>query len=612
MAERQLLVAPSYIESWERLDARLKLETNEAIARLCDDPRHPGLKTKKWRGIDAYSARVTRKYRLIFARLDDGRPVLLWVDNHDEARYWVEQHRADIDSLVKRATVMQLAGEGVPRPVPRASADDPVPVAGPGVLAEMAERGFHDYFAALDEGQVKLVTLDAQGRSAPVFVRAGAGTGKTVVAIRRALHLAERPEPGCGPVLYLCFNQVLMRTVRETIDALAAPGARDRIEVSTFNHWSAEYLQAHGRAVDVDDDGTRLTAAIRRLRGGLTQAQREAIADLSATEIAREIRGVLRPNQFGSLDEYLDLTRPAGQGTIRRPQREAIWELNRLTSPAAGGPCQWDDQIEIARSILVGDRERPPSQAVLVDEGQDCSPVMVRLAKALVAGEEGRLMFFADPAQSIYPGRFLWARREIDPGERQRRTLHVPYRSTRQILALAASLYGSDVEMRREVGELHESDRDGPLPVLAEFRGADEELAFVAAAIRAELADGRRPWEIGVLTSTNARRDEARDRLAAEGVRVRALDRAAPDGASVSAATVHSAKGLDFASVYLLDVTPRDGAADAQRAQLYVALTRSSRALTIVCRPETRSPLLGDLDPARYRTHEGGEAAWEA
>ena len=609
---------PGYFRACARLPGHILNGANGALQQLCANPRYPGLHNELLDTIggtdlpvEVRSIRVQREYRVIYAKPDD-RIVALHVDNHDEAYAWKDRNLRAIPGQVERAEPLLIPGAA--DPAPEAGPADRRPPASDPLTGEAAERGLGGYLTAIGREQALVVDLDTTGRTGLAFVKGGAGTGKSAIAIHRAIRLASAPELGCGPVLYLCFNQVLMRTVRETIDALAAPGAQDRIEVSTFNHWSAEYLQAHGRAVDVDDDGARLTAAIQRLRGGLAQAQREAIADLSADEIAREIRGVLRPNQFGSLDEYRNTERPRSRGFQRlgQPQREAIWELNRLTSPAAGGPCQWDDQIEIARSILVGDRERPPSQAVLVDEAQDCSPVMARLAKALAAGEERRLMVFADPAQSIYPNGFLWAQSEFRPRGAQVRTLRVPYRSTRQIHALAASLYGSDGEMRREAGELHESRRDGPLPVLAEFRGADEELAFVAAAIRAEIADGRRPWEIGVIASTNARRDEARDRLAAEGVPVRALDRAAPDGASVSAATVHSAKGLDFASVYLLDVTPRDGAAGAQRAQLYVALTRSSRALTIVCRPETRSPLLGDLDPARYRAHEGGAAAGEA
>jgi len=608
-----LLVGPHYPNGWGRLNERLQAQAQETVATLCANPRSPGLNTEALfaaGGVGVYSARVTRQYRLIFARLDDDRPVLLWIDNHDEAYGWARQRRSAIATLVKRAEGMHLATGGLPPSVPRASEHDPLPVANPDVLAEMAKRGFPHYFAALDDRQVRLVTLDIRDRAEPVFVKAGAGTGKTVVAIRRAIHLAERPEMGYGPVLYLCFNQVLMQTVRRTIEALAPPGSRNRIEVSTFHHWSARYLDLHDINLEIDQNGGQLTAAVNRLRRQLPAGHRDNLANIATPDIAAEIRNVLRRNQFGTVEEYVNLERPRSQGLppLRRPQREAIWELDRLTSPAADGPHQWDDQIELARSILANDRRQPVHQAVLVDEGQDCSPVMVRLAKALVAGEERRLMFFADPAQSIYPAGYIWARREIDPGGRQRRTLPVPYRSTRQIHALAASLYENNQELRREVGELRDTGRDGPLPTLAECADGGAELAFVADAIRAEITAGREPWQIGVLTSTNARRNEARAHLAAAGVPAHAVERAAPDGVSVSVVTVHSAKGLDFASVYLLDVEPKGDATDSERAQLYVALTRSSEALTVVCRPGTRSPLLGDLDPDRYRTHEGGAA----
>ena len=74
-----------------------------------------------------------------------------------------------------------------------------------------------------------------------------------------------------------------------------------------------------------------------------------------------------------------------------------------------------------------------------------------------------------------------------------------------------------------------------------------------------------------------------------------------PDGASVSVATIHAAKGLDFTSVYLLDPVLDVIPIDSRRAQFYVALTRSSRNLSIVCCADARSPLLDDLDPACYQ-----------
>lgn len=603
---------PYYLRACARLPGHILNGANGALQRLCADPRHPGLHNELLDTLDATdppievrSIRVQREYRVIYARPGD-LIVALHVDNHDEAYAWKDRNLRAIPGQVERAAPLTIPGVATPEPEAGPAAGRPP--APDRLSGEAGERGLGGYLTAIGREQALVVDLDTTGRTGLTFVKGGAGTGKSAIAIHRAIRLASAPELGYGPVLYLCYNRALAETVHSAILDLAEPAAARRVFAYTFHSWAGWYLRRQDRAIEnVDWGGKQLEAAVRRSMDELDGERREALHGLSAKTIADEIRLVLRPNQFGSLDEYRNIERPRSQGFQRlgQPQREAVWELDRLTQQPDRHAPQPDDLIEAARALRAEDAEAERYQAVIVDEAQDCSPAMARLAKALVAGEERRLMVFADPAQSIYPNGFRWAQSEFRPRGAQVRTLRVPYRSTRQIHALAASLYDSVEEMRREVGELRESHRDGPLPVLAEFRSADEELEFVARTIRAELADGRRTWQIGVLTSTNARRDEARDRLAAEGLPVRALDRAAPDGASVSVATVHSAKGLDFASVYLLDVNPWDAAADAQRAQLYVALTRSSGALTIVCRPETRSPLFGDLDPARYERRGG-------
>ena len=157
--------------------------------------------------------------------------------------------------------------------------------------------------------------------------------------------------------------------------------------------------------------------------------------------------------------------------------------------------------------------------------------------------------------------------------------------------------------MRREVEELSESTRDGPLPRLASFETEREGLDYVVDSIRAELGDGLAAGQIAVLAGRNSRRDEARTALEQQGVPVLTVDRSAPpDGESVSLATVHAGKGLDFTSVYLLDpILPRSPI-DSRRAQFYVALTRSSRHLCIVCSADGRSPLLDDLDATLFET----------
>ncbi len=606
MAERHLFVAPTFMEGFDRLTERLAAETAEAWQRLADDPLSPGLNWERLYNLgDARvdSIRVTGKYRLILASLED-RFVLLWVDNHGEAYDWADRHRSTIASLVERAAEMRTAGTGAPAAIPRTSPKDPVPIASTDLLVEMAQQGFSEYFTALDDRQAALVTLDTSNWGGLAFVKGGAGTGKSSIAIRRAIHLATTPVLGAGPVLYLCYNRVLMETVRQAIDSIADPAAAEAIEVTSFHSWAARYARSRGASITVDAFGRELRTAVTIGRASLPDEHQEEIADLSDDELAEEILNVLRPNQFADSAPYLDITRPRSQGLrpLRRPQRLAIWELEKRIRPEAGGPYQWDDLIEHARTLLESDAEPPPYRALIVDEAQDCSPVMARLARALARGSENMMMVFADAAQSIYAHGFTWAQRELRPPGSRVRILRIPYRSTRQIHALASSLYDSDEEMQREVGEMQSSERDGPVPVLAHFPTAEQERAFITDSVRQEINDGRPPSQIAVLTSTNRRARGIASHLEGHGVDAALVSGSAPDGSHVSVLTVHSAKGLDFSSVYLLDFEPRGESTDSNRAQLYVALTRSSRALTIVCRPRTRSELLDDLDPDCYQS----------
>lgn len=599
---------PRFERAIRRLrDSRLKRQAFKTIKRLCQDDRSPGLNSEVLRllgdALESRSARVTQGQgapRLIFAR-DDVRIVALWVDYHDAAYDWERRNHARIPEYAKAAAPLRL--EGTPPPVPRTEAGAEVHVPDPDLLGDLETASYEEYFAALDDDQRAYVY--SEGVS---FLTAGAGTGKTSIAIRRALHLAAQPELGGGRVLYLCYNRALMLTVRRAINALGTPEMARQVEVNTVHGWADAYLQKRepGFSIEasVDIDGAWLRSAIPQEVPRLSEAERQSLAGLSARDVLEnEIKHVLGPNQFDAIEPYLNLTRPESQGLIRlrRPQRQAMWALHQRIRRRRDAKGTWDDLIERARAALAADADPPRYRAVIVDEGQDCSPAMARLAKALAADDPRRLLVLADPAQELYPGTFLWARREFRPRGGRARILRRPYRSTRQIHALAASLYAGVEETRREIDEMTESEREGPLPRLARFATEREGLEAIAGWIRAELAQGRPAGQIAVLTGSNRQRDEASTALDRAGVPVTTVDRAAPpDGVSVSLATVNAAKGLDFTSVYLLDPGLRFGSPHSRRARFYVALTRSSRYLCIVCCREADSPLLDDLDPACY------------
>ena len=405
-------------------DSRLKRQAFKTIKRLCQDDRSPGLNSEVLRSLgdalESRSARVTQGQgapRLIFAR-DDVRIVALWIDYHDAAYDWERRNRARIPEYAKAAAPLRL--EGTPPPVPRTAADAELHVPDPDLLGDLEAASYEEYFAALDDDQRAYVY--SEGVS---FLTAGAGTGKTSIAIRRALHLAAQPELGGGRVLYLCYNRALMLTVRRAINALGTPEMAREVEVNTVHGWADAYLQKRepGFSVEasVDIDGAWLRSAIPQEVPRLSEEERQAIAGLSARDVLEnEIKHVLSPNQFDTIEPYLNLTRPESQGLIRlrRPQRQAMWALHQRIRGRSDAKGTWDDLIERARAALAADADPPRYRAVIVDEGQDCSPAMARLARGLAADDARRLLVLADPAQELYPGTFPLGAARISPSRR--------------------------------------------------------------------------------------------------------------------------------------------------------------------------------------------------
>jgi superfamily I DNA and RNA helicase len=72
-------------------------------------------------------------------------------------------------------------------------------------------------------------------------VHGAAGSGKTMILVFRAQHLAAAARPD-QPVLVLCFN----RTLADRIDAqLRQRGVDERVQVHTFHSWCADVVRSY-------------------------------------------------------------------------------------------------------------------------------------------------------------------------------------------------------------------------------------------------------------------------------------------------------------------------------------------------------------------------------
>lgn len=248
--------------------------------------------------------------------------------------------------------------------------------------------------------------------------------------------------------------------------------------------------------------------------------------------------------------------------------------------------------------------------AILVDEGQDFSPDMAQVLLRLLPAH-GTLTVAEDEHQQLYQQNMAgWQGFGI--ANLKVRHLRRQYRSTKQIAALAAQALG----VRANPEEL--GGADGPLPAWLQSSDGRAQVGDVAEAVAALARNGIPMSEIAVLYARSKNQEvpnlpealveaiEARGALA----RWAARDTASKRGYdittdSVTVSTIHSAKGLDFAHVFLLGLDQLRPDDERARRLAHVGMTRARERLTLcVCGSGGNS---ADSLAAALRKKPGGE-----
>jgi UvrD-like helicase C-terminal domain len=227
---------------------------------------------------------------------------------------------------------------------------------------------------------------------------------------------------------------------------------------------------------------------------------------------------------------------------------------------------------------------------VVVDEAQDLSPMQLRSVARRC--RTGSVTLVGDIAQSTGP----WARDTWDEVTR-----HLPdrypvslsalkygYRVPRQVFDLAAGL----LPVAAPAVTPPEVVRDGPAGPGIHRVGLAERAGRVAALAIARAADGQ---FVGVVCPPRCRR-ETEAALAAAGARWSSAERGEL-GSAINLVSPDEAKGLEFDAVIVVE-PEQIVAGDARgHRMLYVALTRTTRYLDVVCVGEPLPLIVPDPPP---------------
>ncbi len=442
----------------------------------------------------------------------------------------------------------------------------------------------------------------------PARVSGSAGTGKTIVALHRAAHLA-RTHPDAR-VLLTTFSGTLANALHTRLRRLLSsePRLAERIDVYSLNTIGLRLYKAHvGQA----------TIASREVLRELIQEAASDVDDHKFSQhfLLTEWEQVVDSWQLKTWENYRDVVRLGRKTRLPEAQRTVLWSIFEGIREGLQAR-QLITHAELFDSLAraLSKSENVVFDFAAVDEAQDISVTHLRFFAALGGGRPNALFFAGDLGQRIFQQPYSWKALGVDIRGRSP-TLRVNYRTSHQIRTQADRLLApvvTDVDGNGEDRSDTVSVFNGPPPTMRSFKSEGEESEAVGIWIAERAKDGVLPHEFGVFVRSSAQLDRARAAVEEAGFVFKVLDEhVETTSGHVSVSTMHLAKGLEFRAVVVMacddEVIPLqerietvgDDADlkevyDTERHLLYVACTRARDHL-LVTSVDPASEFLDDM-----------------
>jgi hypothetical protein len=481
-------------------------------------------------------------------------------------------------------------------------------------LRRALEAPWEKWAVFLHPAQAQLVERNFSG---PARVSGSAGTGKTIVAIHRAVHLAKTlPE---AQVLLTTYSKALANNLNGKVAQLV--GSDEKLA----NRIIVKPITIVGYDLYSQLIGQPNIASASVINSLLEAAEKMAVSGPSHPFLKAEWSDIIDAWQIDSPEAYAQVQRLGRKTRLGPKQREALWPIfeHVRTGLEERKLVTWAMLFGRVTAKLAESGQRPFDFAV-ADEAQDLRVAEVRFLAKLLGDRSNGLFFSGDLGQRIFQQPFSWKSLGADVRGRSA-TLRINYRTSHQIRRQADRLLPnalSDVDGNAEIRKGTVSVFEGPEPLVRLYRTPEEERKGVVDWIKARLKEGVEPHEIGIFVRSQAELVRARAAAEEAGVKAEDLDgQSNPPIGAIAVATMHLAKGLEFRSVAAMacddEVLPQQQRIesvsdesdlqevnDTERHLLYVACTRARDDL-LVSGVEPGSEFLGDLSSAgqRHKQH---------
>lgn len=443
----------------------------------------------------------------------------------------------------------------------------------------------------LHPSQRRLVEFQANG---PVRVLGSAGTGKTVVAMHRAVWLVRNVCTPGQKVLFTTFTRNLAADIAANLKKLCSREEWERIEVVNLDAWARRFLEKQGFTLHIAFEESVREPLWEKALGSLP-----ADLPLSHAIIRSEWDNVVQAHGIETMEAYMIVSRTGRSQRLNREDRRHLWpvfaEYRALLSE--NGLCEPVDAFRSAARLIQERGVSFPYRSVVIDEAQDFGNEAFRLLRALVAVGPNDLFIVGDAHQRIYSHQVVLSRCGVDIRGRGRK-LRINYRTTEEVKNWASGLLKGlsfdDLDAGFDDTEGVRSLVHGEPPLVKVC--SSETAAWEAAAghVKRLLETGdSKPEGICLVARTHRELEECQKYMQQVCPAVHRVETGkAEDGSApgLRLATIHRVKGLEFDHVIIIE-PHESSSSSAQESEtsmknkilLYVAATRA-RCSLFVCR----------------------------
>jgi hypothetical protein len=352
-----------------------------------------------------------------------------------------------------------------------------------------------DWFLFMHPEQEKFVNADYSG---PAKLSGVSGSGKTCIAVRRAVRLAVKYSS--EDIALVTLNRSLSSLISGLVDHTCLdPEIRQRIKVYSLFELCQELLRKFepeneklyfdvtlGLEEHIDEVfrefyrcqlGYSKAVVLRPLHQALS-----ALAIDAETYVREEFDWIRSAVQANAREQYLDIERSGRGYRIDKTRRHPILE----------GLGFWEEKMrDIGAVDYLGltaalskhrDKIFPQFRSVLVDEAQDFGTTELDLLRKLVPSDENDFFLFGDLAQHILPKHQNFSAAGIEVTGRSH-TIRRNYRNSREILRAAYEVLFQNLEEallaggEMEILDPEFAHRSSAAPVVLTAKSLEDEIA---------------------------------------------------------------------------------------------------------------------------------------